>query len=36
MPHLVHPDALHFDTPVESYWEASADPLGLDLAALAH
>lgn len=28
---LVHPDALHFDTPVQSFWEASADPLGLDL-----
>jgi glycine/D-amino acid oxidase-like deaminating enzyme len=32
---LVHSDALHFDTPVASYWEASADPLGLSLAALA-
>jgi glycine/D-amino acid oxidase-like deaminating enzyme len=31
MPQLVHPDSLHFDTPVESYWEASADVLGLDL-----
>lgn len=28
---LVHPDALHFDRPVASYWEASADPLNLDL-----
>jgi glycine/D-amino acid oxidase-like deaminating enzyme len=25
MPHLIHPDSLHFETPVESYWEASAD-----------
>lgn len=32
--HLVHSDALHFHQPVESYWEASADPLGLDLAPL--
>lgn len=32
--HLVHPDALHFDTPAESYWEASADPIGLTLAPL--
>jgi len=32
--HLVHPDALHFETPVDSYWEASADPLGLDLSPL--
>ncbi len=31
MPHLVHPDSLHFNAPVESYWEESADPLGLDL-----
>jgi glycine/D-amino acid oxidase-like deaminating enzyme len=31
MPHLVHSDALHFERPVESYWEQSADPLGLDL-----
>jgi len=28
--HLVHPDALHFDRSVDSYWEASADPLGID------
>ncbi len=28
---LVHTDALHFDRPVESYWEESADPLGLTL-----
>ena len=28
---LVHPDACHFSTPVESYWEESADPLALDL-----
>ena len=31
---LVHSDALHFDRPVESYWEDSADPLALDLAPL--
>jgi glycine/D-amino acid oxidase-like deaminating enzyme len=30
MLHLVHTDALHFDKPVESYWEASADPPNLD------
>ncbi len=27
----VHPDSLHFEHPVESWWEASADPLGIDL-----
>ncbi len=32
--HLVHPDALHFDQTVDSYWEASADPLGLNLVTL--
>ena len=32
---LVHPDALHFDAPVASYWEASADPLSLALQPLA-
>lgn len=32
--HLVHPDALHFDRPVDSWWEASAAPLGLELAPL--
>jgi glycine/D-amino acid oxidase-like deaminating enzyme len=31
MPHHIHPDSLRFDTPVESYWEASADPLELSL-----
>ena len=35
MSQLVHPDSLHFETPVESYWEASADPLGIELAAFA-
>jgi glycine/D-amino acid oxidase-like deaminating enzyme len=25
-----HPHAFHFDAAVDSYWEASADPLGLD------
>ena len=33
---LIHPDALHFETPVESYWEASADPLALPLSTLQH
>jgi glycine/D-amino acid oxidase-like deaminating enzyme len=32
--HLVHSDALHFEKPVESYWEASADPINLALAPL--
>jgi glycine/D-amino acid oxidase-like deaminating enzyme len=32
---LVHADALHFDLPVASYWEDSADPLNLDLKPLA-
>lgn len=32
---LVHPDALHFDQPVDSYWESSADPLNLSLSTLA-
>ncbi len=36
MPNLLHSDALHFETPVESYWEASADPLNLQLSALKH
>ena len=31
---LIHPDALHFERPVESYWEASAGPIGVDLAPL--
>ena len=31
MPQLQHPDSLHFDRPVDSYWEASADPLGIEL-----
>ncbi len=34
MPSTTHPDAFHFDHPVESYWAASADPLNLDLAPL--
>lgn len=29
-----HPDAFHFDRPVASLWEASAEPLGVDTAAL--
>ena len=30
MPSTTHPHAFHFDRPVESYWEASADPLGIE------
>lgn len=30
MPSTTHPHAFHFDTAVDSYWEASADPLGID------
>lgn len=29
MPSTTHADAFHFDHPVRSFWEASADPLGL-------
>ncbi|MCB1379175.1 MAG: FAD-binding oxidoreductase [Alphaproteobacteria bacterium] len=29
MSSTTHPHALHFDTPVDSYWEASANPLGI-------
>jgi glycine/D-amino acid oxidase-like deaminating enzyme len=36
MPHLIHSDALHFDRPVESYWEATAEPLGSNLQSLTH
>jgi glycine/D-amino acid oxidase-like deaminating enzyme len=32
--HLVHPDALHFDQPVASYWEDTANPLQLGLGPL--
>ena len=28
MPSTTHPDAFHFERPVPSYWEASADPPG--------
>jgi glycine/D-amino acid oxidase-like deaminating enzyme len=35
MPQLQHSDALHFDRPVQSYWEASADPLSFELPSLA-
>ncbi len=31
MPQLIHSDSLHFETPVESYWEASAEPFALEL-----
>lgn len=34
MPSTTHPHAFHFDTPVDSYWEASADPLGIETPAL--
>ena len=30
MPSTSHPHALHFATPADSYWEASADPLGIE------
>jgi glycine/D-amino acid oxidase-like deaminating enzyme len=30
MASTTHPHAFHFDRAVDSYWEASADPLGLD------
>ncbi|MCB1432450.1 MAG: FAD-binding oxidoreductase [Alphaproteobacteria bacterium] len=30
MPSTTHPHAFHFDRPVDSYWEASADPLDID------
>lgn len=29
MPSTIHADAFHFDHPVQSYWEASAAPLGI-------
>jgi glycine/D-amino acid oxidase-like deaminating enzyme len=32
--HLVHPDALHFENPVASYWTESANPLDLPLVPL--
>jgi glycine/D-amino acid oxidase-like deaminating enzyme len=34
MPSTTHPHAFHFDRAVDSYWEASADPLGIDTAPL--
>ena len=30
MASTTHPHAFHFATPVDSYWEASADPLGVE------
>ncbi|MGE3832845.1 MAG: NAD(P)/FAD-dependent oxidoreductase [Parvibaculaceae bacterium] len=30
MPSTIHPDAFHFDRPAASYWEATADPLGIE------
>ncbi len=30
MASITHPHAFHFDRAVDSYWEASADPLGLE------
>lgn len=30
MASTTHPHAFHFDMPVDSYWEASADPLGVE------
>lgn len=35
MPSTTHPHAFHFATPVDSYWEASADPLAIDTPPLA-
>ena len=29
MASTTHPHAFHFDRAVDSYWEASADPLGI-------
>jgi ribulose 1,5-bisphosphate synthetase/thiazole synthase len=34
MSHLVHADALNFEKPVESDWEATASPLDLALSPL--
>ena len=34
MPSTAHADAFHFDRPVKSYWEATADPLGIDTSPL--
>ena len=34
MPSTTHPHAFHFDRAVDSYWEASADPPGIDAAPL--
>ncbi len=34
MPSTTHPHAFHFDRAVDSYWEASADPLGIETPAL--
>jgi glycine/D-amino acid oxidase-like deaminating enzyme len=35
MPSTTHPHAFHFGRAVDSYWEASADPLGLETPPLA-
>ncbi len=35
MPSTTHRDAFHFDHPVASFWEATAEPLGIDTAPLA-
>lgn len=35
MPSTTHPHAFHFDTPVDSYWEASANPLTISCPPLA-
>ena len=34
MPSTTHPHAFHFDRPVDSYWEATADPLAVEAPAL--
>lgn len=35
MPSTTHPDAFHFDHPVQSFWEATAAPLDIDISPLA-
>ena len=35
MTSTTHPHAFHFDRAVDSYWEASADPLGMETPPLA-
>ena len=35
MPSTTHADSFHFNRPVDSYWESSADPLGIETPPLA-